>query len=307
MPTRIASLLLAIAGALLLVEATGADTIENWIVVLSATAVSLLPLAPGVHSTSAATRRAIWALPLAVANLGFAALALRYFGGHNALLLHGFAVLIGTYVLRLLTLGHTGGLLRDALIANVLVTVALAFTMPRINGLSIVFDYLNHPTMIGLYSGAIGDGVLNEWSRRLYDSSDGQAVEVDLHVPTGRSRVGSVGVHLKTHPATEFPIRSVAPVSYVGFHGVALEEWAGEAHSLLTVSARGEAVALETRGDGVTIPAVFSQFWIDIPMELQGEKHDSLAVRGRAVLSAVLHWQFAWLLFLMLAPRRVST
>ncbi len=299
----IAVAVVALAGAAAMAWTLDADSAGDWIIVLllSAAATATVTCQP-----STAVPRAeplVPALVLTSLNVVAGAFALRFLAPYNAVLLYGGFLLASRFVYRLAVPIVADASRRPMWVINGLITASLLLAVPMINGASVLFRYLKFPTTVGLYPDPPRGATLDEWSRARLRNSRGTRVEVALRSTAMSPHSSGVIIRLSPYRSTEFQVHSVGLSSYVGYDGKDAGKFYGRGLSEVSVTSADVPVPFTVHDDYIEIPPVDgTDVFIHVPLDLLPSSLDELPVRRRNTVSAVVHWQVGFFLFLLLTP-----
>ncbi|MDP7568728.1 MAG: hypothetical protein QF677_02385 [Arenicellales bacterium] len=274
----------------------------DWIIAVLLASASVAPLLQTEPNRKFRFSYPIAGPALVLVNLAAGCFFTRLYGSYNALLLFGGFLLCSSLACHLACQTGRSRLFKNTLIVNGIFTAALILTVPQVNGISVLFRYIKVPTTVSLYPAGADTYSENMRSRQPLKISDGRVVEVALHTPKVKKTDRAARLLLRPHRPSGFEIHSIELLSFVGFNGKTLEKLNGLELETLKITSTGKPVATTLHPEYMEIARTISGLVVDVPYSIDQGVLDFNLARRRNTISAVVHWQLVFFLFVLLAP-----
>ena len=295
-------IMIAVAGLFPLAWLSRAQGPGDWVIAMLLASASFAPLLKTEPNRKPRVFFPMAGPALVLVNLTAGCFFPRLYGSYNALLLFGGFLLCSSLAWHLACQTNCSRFFKNTLIVNGLFTAALILTVPQVNGISVLFGHIKFPTTVSLYPAGADTYSENMRSRQLLKTSKGRAVEVALHTPKVKKTDRAARLLLRPHRPSGFEIHSIKLLSFVGFNGNTLEKLTGLELETLKITSADKSVATTLHPEYMEIARTISGLVVDVPYSIDQGVLDFNPARRRNTISAVVHWQLVFFLFVLLAP-----
>ncbi|MDP6030294.1 MAG: hypothetical protein QF358_10295 [Arenicellales bacterium] len=300
--SRSIPIVIAVAAVFPLVWLSRGQGPGDWIVAMLLASASVALLLQTEPNRKSRVSYPMAGLALVLVNLAAGCFFTRLYGSYNALLLFGGFLLCSSLACHLACQTDRSRFFKSTLIVNGLFTAALILTVPQVNGISVLFGHIKFPTTVALHPAGADTYPENMRSRQRLKTSNGQVVKVALHTPKVKKTDRAARVLLRPRRPFEFEIHSIELLSFVGFDGQTLEKLNGPEFETLKITSAGKPVATTLHPEYMEIAPAKSRLVVDVPYSIDQGVLDFTPARRRNTISALVHWQLGFFLFVLLAP-----
>ena len=308
--SRTIPIIIAVAGLFPLAWLSRAHGPGDWIIAMLLASASFAPLLKTEPNWKSRVSYPMAGPALVLVNLAAGCFFTHLYSSYNALLLFGGFLLCSSLACHLTCQTVCSRFFKNTLIVNGLLTAALILTVPQVNGISVLFGHIKSPTSVVLYPAGADTYPENMRSHQRLKTSSGRVVKVALHTPKVKKTDRTARLLLHPRRPSEFDIHSIELLSFVGFDGETLEKLTGPELETLKITSAGELVATRLHSEYMMIALAKSGLVVDVPYSIDRGTLNFTPARRRTTISAVVHWQLGFFLFVLLAPvswaRRVA-